>query len=89
MRLAIVARAAVCPSIIEYLNTYGSQITYAHTDTDYFDTREIAVFLVDGSEEDIPVMKNFIHHTYDSSSVIALLYLSQKNVGGYIGDGNT
>lgn len=76
--LGIVARTAVCTSLIEYLNTYGKEIEYDFTKPEYFGSREISVFLVKGSDLDLDTISNFIYHTYDTDNVISSFYILNK-----------
>lgn len=78
MDIAILARTALCTNVIEYLNSFGSQINYIFTPGEYFGEREIAIFsLTCKDPEDIPVILSFIKATFSSDGVIAIKYISE------------
>lgn len=76
--LIIISRVEVATNVIEYLNSYGQQIKYQYTEPDYFDDREVTVFLVNGDAVDLIVMKNFLRATYSSSSVLGMLFIRKE-----------
>ena len=76
--LTIVARTLICTSIIEFLNSFGSEIEYQYTAPEYLAENEIAVFLIKGKKDDLGAIKGFMRSAYDTYSVMAAFFLEKE-----------
>lgn len=83
MKLAMIVRTRIATNVIEYLNSYGDDIHYIFTQPDYFGEKEVSIFEVTGTQEDLEVIQKFLTYQYESSSIFVKpiqLYLEQEEV---------
>ena len=76
MTIAIVARQRYCTRVLECIN--GQNVSYEHTDTKHFNNNEIAVFRVDGKEEDIIFIEKWIKGSFLADDVMSLRFVTGK-----------
>lgn len=76
MNIAIIARKRCCARVLECIN--GQKVEYAHTDTKYYNTNEIAIFTVKGKEEDIIFIEKWIKSEFLTDDVMSLRFVTGK-----------
>lgn len=75
MKIAIIARAIYCRRVLEFLK-FNTDCKYEFTGTKYFNRNEVAVFIVEGTEEDIIKIETDIKGMYLSDDVISMRFVN-------------
>ena len=78
--MIIVVRTVHILTVLEHLNTHGSEISYRYTRPEAMGEKELAVIEVTGPDENLSDIKSFLKHWFESSELIILNYIPKEAI---------